>query len=207
MLFYKTIDTQTLELLKEIQKVDLFKNLRLVGGTALALQIGHRISVALDFFGVLETDTISILKALNKIGLVKTIHQTENIHIYTLNGIKIDIVNYPYPWLQEAITLDSLLLAAVPDIVAMKLAAITGRGSKKDFIDIYFLLKQYSLDELITFYNLKYHDGSVFLVLKSLAYFDDADLDVTPRMFKMISWEEVKNTISKTLKEYVNKTK
>jgi len=87
----------------------------------------------------------------------------------------------------------------------MKLAAITGRGSKKDFIDIYFLLKHYTFEELLLFYNQKYHDGSTFLVLRSLTYFEDADIELMPKMFENISWDAVKKTIAKTLKEYVFK--
>jgi len=205
MLHYKTIDTKTLELLKEIEKIDIFKNLRLVGGTALALQLGHRVSVDLDFFGLLKADKISILNALHSIGKVKTIQNTENIHIYTVNNLKIDLVNYPYPWLSAMLYQDNLRLADLPDIAAMKLAAITGRGSKKDFIDIYFLLKHYTLNQLLTFYNKKYDDGSIFLVLKSLVYFEDADADVMPNLFKKLAWETVKTSISKTLINFINK--
>lgn len=205
MLHYKTIDTKTLELLKEIEKIDIFKNLRLVGGTALALQLGHRVSVDLDFFGLLKADKISILNALHSIGKVKTIQNTENIHIYTVNNLKIDLVNYPYPWLSAMLYQDNLRLADLPDIAAMKLAAITGRGSKKDFIDIYFLLKHYTLNQLLTFYNKKYDDGSIFLVLKSLVYFEDADADVMPNLFKKLAWETVKTSISKKLINFINK--
>jgi len=98
MLHYNTINTKTRALLKAIQRVDLFKNLRLVGGTALALQIGHRLSVDLDLFGLIGSDKLSIVGALGKIGKVKTIQQTENINIYTVDNIKVDVVNYQYPW-------------------------------------------------------------------------------------------------------------
>jgi len=205
MLYYRTIDSKTLELLREIQKVEIFKKLRLVGGTSLALQLGHRVSVDLDFFGELTADKISILNALNKIGKVITINFTENINIYTINGIKVDIVNYSYPWLSSILKEDDLYLADVKDISAMKLAAITGRGTKKDFIDLYFILKQYSLNQLLEFYQQKYADGSVWMVLKSLAYFDDADDELTPKMFVDINWETIKKTISKALKDYINK--
>ncbi len=77
----------------------------------------------------------------------------------------------------------------------MKLNAITGRGSKKDFVDLYFLLKKFTLDEMIGFYNEKYFDGSEFLVKKSLAYFDDADKEQMPIMNTDIDWEEIKSTI------------
>ena len=203
MLQYKTIDSKTLELLKEIQGVKLFNNLRLVGGTSLALQIGHRISVDLDLFGEINSDRLSIIKELQKIGEVKTLHYTDNINILLVKGIKVDIVNYHYPWLDSEITIDNIKLASVKDIAAMKLAAITGRGTMKDFIDLYFLLKQFSLKQIIKFYEQKYLDGSVFLVLKSLAYFADADEDVMPKMFDEISWEEIKELISKELKNYV----
>ena len=86
----------------------------------------------------------------------------------------------------------------------MKLAAITGRGTKKDFIDLFFLLKYYSLKEILNFYKQKYHDGSEFLVLKSLSYFADADTDEALNMLKLANWEKVKSFIKKTLNDYLN---
>ena len=114
-----------------------------------------------------------------------------------------DIVNYPYPWLEDEITTDGLRLADSKDIVAMKLAAITGRGTRKDFIDLYFLLKQYSLREALSFYEEKYSDGSVFLVLKSLTYFDDANHDQSPLMLQQINWDIIKKTIVSAVEEFL----
>ena len=206
MLFYKSISSSTLELLKNIQKQDIFKNLRLVGGTSLALQIGHRTSIDIDLFGDLTNkDKLDINKVLSKLGDLKSLSSTNNINIYTLNDIKIDIVNYHYPWLKDELIIDQLRLASIEDISAMKLAAITGRGSKKDFIDLYFILQKYTLGKIIEFYQEKYTDGSVFLVLKSLSYFDDADMEIMPKMFDKISWEEIKSTIIIKLNEYLNK--
>ena len=91
------------------------------------------------------------------------------------------------------------------DIAAMKLSAISGRGSKKDFVDIYFLLKQFTLKELIEFYTQKYFDGSEYLVLKSLTYFNDADTDVDVNLIEDISWEEVKGKILDTVRDYVSR--
>ena len=79
----------------------------------------------------------------------------------------------------------------------MKLAAITGRGSKKDFIDLFFLLIEFTLKEMLEFYTMKYSDGSTFMVLKSLTYFDDADLEPNPFMLVPLEWEKVKATITK----------
>ena len=202
MLHYKTVNTKTLELLNKIQSVDIFKNLRLVGGTSLALQIGHRESIDLDFFGELNIDKFEILSALNNLGTVEIKQSTKNINIFNVNGIKVDIVNYPYPWLEKTHLEDNIKLAGKSDIAAMKLSAITGRGSKKDFIDLYFLLQEYTLMEMIKFYEQKYHDGSTFLVLRSLAYFDDADQEPIPKMLKIVDWHKVKGVITEKLKEY-----
>jgi len=202
MLHYETVNTKTLELLNKIQSVDIFRNLRLVGGTSLALQIGHRESIDLVFFGEVNIDKFEILSALNNLGTVEIKQSTKNINIFSVNEIKVDIVNYPYPWLEKTHLEDNIKLAGKSDIAAMKLSAITGRGSKKDFIDLYFLLQEYTLMEIIKFYEQKYHDGSTFLVLRSLVYFDDADQEPMPKMLKIVDWHRVKEVITEKLKEY-----
>jgi predicted nucleotidyltransferase component of viral defense system len=202
MLHYNTINSATLELLRQLQAIPAFSKLRLVGGTSLALQIGHRTSIDLDLFGYLDADEFVVTNALNKIGDVTILKRSENINIYIINGIKVDIVNYPYSWLLDTLVEDNLKLARIEDIAAMKLAAITNRGTKKDFIDLFFLLKQYSLAELLKFYNKKYADGTIFLVIRSLSYFDDADTEAMPNMSTPINWQEVKEHISHLLSSY-----
>lgn len=203
MLYYQTIDTQTLELLKSIQEVSIFSEMRLVGGTSLALQIGHRKSIDIDLFGTLKSDDLEISKELDKIGNVTRLKKSENINIYLINGIKVDIVNYHYKWLNEPFIFDELILAHKKDIAAMKLSAIIGRGTKKYFIDIFFLLQEYSLKQMLDFYSDKYHDGSVFIVLKSLTYFNDADENEEPIMLKNVNWIDIKDFILKKVEEYV----
>lgn len=203
MLHYSTIESETLGLLRKLQKTEGLNKMRLVGGTSLALQIGHRKSIDIDLFGTLELDEFAISDALKKIGKATILKKTPNIYIYQVDGIKVDLVNYPYPWLSEVLKEDNLKLAGTADIGAMKLSAITGRGTKKDFIDLYFLLEKYNLKELMTFYNKKYHDGSEFLVLKSLAYFEDADKDADPVMLRNIKWHEVKQFISEKTEAYI----
>ena len=182
MLQYQAVDSSTLELLNRLLSIDLFNDLRLVGGTSLALQIGHRKSIDLDLFGKLNVDTFEINSALAEIGEITILRDSKNIHVYLVNGVKVDIVNYSYPWLQDIVTTDGLRLAGYMDIAAMKLAAITGRGFKKDFIDLHFLLNQLNLKEMLNSYVDKFKDGSLFLVLKSLIYFDDAEEDELPDM-------------------------
>jgi hypothetical protein len=87
-------------------------------------------------------------------------------------------------------------MLSTKDIAAMKLNAIAGRGSKKDFIDLYFLLKEFSLEEILSFYEKKYQDGSVFMVQKSLTYFENADEQLNPKMLeKTFNWETCKQKI------------
>jgi len=204
MLYYQGIDVPALELLKKLFGIEIFSNLRLAGGTALALQIGHRKSIDIDLFGKLTADDFSITNQLIKIGTVTTLSKSTNIKVLLVNGIKVDLVNYPYPWLEKQEIYDSLRLAGKKDIAAMKLAAITGRGTKKDFTDLYFLLQEISLKEMLGLYLKKYYDGSEFLVLKSLSYFADADTDEKLLMLKQVSWEKIKNFIKIKVEEYVN---
>ncbi len=200
MLRADTVTQSTLELLKNIQQIPLFQELRLVGGTALALQLGHRISVDLDFFGNLETDTDIVLDELKSNGFEIIPHKiSKNIKIFTINDVKVDFVNYQYKWLDDAIIDESVTMAGLKDIAAMKLNAVSGRGTKKDFVDIYFLLKYFSLTEMMTLFEEKYHDGSSFLVTKSLNYFGDAEKDAMPKMLIPVDWEEIKTTIKKAV--------
>lgn len=201
MLHYETIEPDTLELLKKLLKTSAFQDLRLVGGTSLALQIGHRKSIDIDLFGSIQCDDLTIVTTLKKIGQLTILKQTENIKIFIVNDVKVDIVNYPYPWLDDALIEDGIRLASVKDIAAMKLSAITNRGSRKDFIDLSLMLKDYDLKKMLEFYQQKYDDSSVFLALKSLVYFDDAETEAMPNMLADLDWEKVKNSIKDALLE------
>ena len=94
-------------------------------------------------------------------------------------------------------------LAAINDIAAMKLAAITNRGTKKDFVDLFFLLKRYSLKELIDLYTDKYPDGQLFFVLKSLVYFEDAEEQPMPKMLADVEWSNVKKKITESVQSLI----
>jgi len=205
MLYYQAIDSETLELLKQLLSIEQFKDMRLVGGTSLALQIGHRKSIDLDLFGKLNADEYEVYEALNKIGKVKTIKKTRNINVFSIDGIKVDIVNYYYDWLEEVKVIDSLRISGISDIAAMKLSAITGRGTKKDFVDLYFLLNYFSIKDILGYYNKKYYDGSEFLVLKSMTYFVDAEMDEMPIMIKDVDWRMIKSKIIHVTEDYLRR--
>ncbi|WP_302426581.1 nucleotidyl transferase AbiEii/AbiGii toxin family protein [Leyella stercorea] len=196
MLSYCTVEPNTLELLKALMQEPDFSKMRLVGGTALALQYAHRKSIDLDFFGDLECEQEDTFAILSKYGKVETIKETKTIRIYAVNGIKVDFVHYScYPWIDAPVSEDGIRLASTKDIAAMKINAIEGRGTRKDFVDVYFLLKHYTLPELLDFYKDKYPDHSFFRALMSLTYFEDAEMQPMPKMLCNESWEDMKKTI------------
>lgn len=195
MLYYNTLQQSTLELLKNIQKIPIFKDCRLVGGTSLALQLGHRKSIDLDFFGSITASPLEIQSELSQTGNLQIIQESKFIFQYIIDNVKVDFVNYPYPWLSDAILEDDIILADKTDIAAMKLSAITNRGTKKDFIDLYELLNHFTLSQILDFYSKKYSNGIPFMTIKSLTYFEDAESDPMPFMMNSATWDKVKTKI------------
>jgi hypothetical protein len=195
MLQKQTVVPELMELLKKIMSEKLFSDFNLVGGTSLALQMGHRNSIDIDLFGNSEINSDLFIEKLSEFGEVKVAQSTKNILITKINDVKVDFVNYKYPLLSECLFLENIRMLSTKDIAAMKLNAIAGRGSKKDFVDLYFLLNEYSLEEIVSFYEKKYHDGSIFMVQKSLTYFEDADYQLQPQMFVDFNWETCKQKI------------
>ncbi len=203
MLQLRSVAPHTLELLRGIQRLPCAKGTRLVGGTALALQYGHRQSVDLDFFGTLPEDIDAMEDELRSVGQLSILKSTKTIRLYQINGIKVDFVDYSrYPWIREAVNDNGLVLASAEDIAAMKVNAAEGRGTKKDFMDIYELLRHFSLREILSFYKAKYPEHSIFRALISLSYFDDADHQMPPVTFSLPDWETIKQEIQKVVNLY-----
>jgi predicted nucleotidyltransferase component of viral defense system len=206
MLHIETVEPSTLELLVALQGLNSLKDTRLVGGTALSLQYGHRVSVDLDLFAHdSAADFLTIIREIKSKGFRMEIRkQSPNILISMIEDIKVDLVNYPYPWIDKEIKEEDIVLATDKDIAAMKISAITNRGTKKDFIDLYYLLKNYTLEQIISFYTTKYSDGSVFMALKSLTYFDDAESDISPRVLDTdYDWKQIKTVLTNQVKKLV----
>lgn len=202
MLSYETIEPRTLDLLKVLMQEPAFADMRLVGGTALALQYGHRQSIDLDFFGDFRCEQEETQEILSKYGKVEVLKETQRIRIYSVDGIKVDFVYYScYPWLAEVVLEDGIRLASTNDIAAMKINAIEGRGTRKDFVDIYFLLQHYSLKEILEFYKAKYPNYSDFRALMSLTYFEDAEVQPMPKMFDSTTWSDMQNVIISKVRE------
>jgi predicted nucleotidyltransferase component of viral defense system len=197
MLQTQTVVPELMELLRKLMKVEEFSNFYLVGGTSLSLQIGHRNSIDIDLFGNQNIDSDLFISILNDFGKTEVSKSSKNILITDVSGIKVDFVNYHYKLLDEPIEIEGIRMVSKKDIAAMKLNAIAGRGSKKDFIDLYYLLDEFSLKEMVDFYSQKYFDGSEFMVVKSLSYFEEANEQPQPQMMKSsFNWETCKQKIS-----------
>ena len=197
MLHLETIEPGTLALLRRIQSHPAFAETRLVGGTALALQLGHRISVDLDIFGKWNYAE-GLDAALSTAGRVVRESGTQNgkMAFYYIDDVKVDCVSYEmYRWLDLAIEEEGVRLAAVRDIAAMKINAVTNRGTRKDFVDVARLLEDHSLDDIFGWYRMKYPDANPALAMRSLSYFVDAETMPMPRMLVPFDWEAAKDRI------------
>ena len=203
MLHHQTIHPDTLELLRKLSLLPELSQMRLVGGTALALQYGHRQSIDLDFFGEMTNAPDEIINKMSEFGDCVVLNNQKSILQLVVSGVKVDVIDYSlYKWIDSPVCENGLKLASVQDIAAMKINAIEGRGSRKDFIDVYMLLKKYSLDEILGFYKQKYPNYSIFRALLSLTFFEDAERESMPIMLIDDSWEQMKKNILSVVEEY-----
>lgn len=205
MLHLETIKPSTLGLLKSLMNDAYLKEFNLVGGTALALHLGHRISEDLDMFTSKPFELVTLKDYIQKKYSADVYAETSIGLRCFIKDVKTDFLNYPYPPLSEAITIDGLRMLQVPDIASMKLSAINSRGAKRDFYDLYFLLHQYTLQELVKFFMAKYKMSDPFSLIRSLTYFGDAEKDPNPILLtnKKLTWPQVKKFILKKVNEYV----
>jgi predicted nucleotidyltransferase component of viral defense system len=203
MLQLQTVKPNTLELLKSLMQKEYLNSFVLVGGTALALQMGNRESIDLDLFSTADFSSNEILSSLLNDYQIVVNNQLKHTLISTINQVKVDFIKFHYPFIKPFVTIENIRMASIEDIAAMKLDAITGRGSKKDFYDLFFLLQHYSIDDLFSFYSEKYPHQTTFHVIRSLSYFEDAEIQPNPIVFdKNITWEIVKQKIISTIQGF-----
>jgi len=167
----------------------------------LALQLGHRVSIDLDLFTVSDFDQDELLASLKKDFEVEVRVTSPSIFITQINAVKVDFVRFRYEFLFP-ITVEGVRMLDILDVAPMKLDAITKRGSKKDFYDLYFLLQKMSLQEILDLYLAKFKHSTLFHVIKSIAYFEDAEEQSDPTVFdRSVTWETVKDTLEKQVKQ------
>ncbi len=205
MLQTQSVYPATLALLKKLMSFAPLADFNLVGGTALALQFGHRISVDLDFFteNAFDVDDLK-RKIIDEFGEEHIIWQLEKEYtlLLTINGIKVDILHYPYPLIDAVLVEDNIRMLSPKDISAMKLSAVSKRGAKKDFFDIYELLRHYSLVDMFSYYEEKFKNTALSFIARSLLYFDDAEIQEDPIMVKDYDWIQVKKEITRQVSRY-----
>ena len=201
MLQTRTVAPFTLGLLKKLMSLPHLEQFFLVGGTALALKMGHRESIDLDLFTTQDFDKDDLLMLLREDFDVQVDVVSPSIFITRINDVKVDFVRFRYKMLYPIDDTEGVRMADIRDIAAMKLDAVTKRGSKKDFYDIYFLLQEMTLQELLQLHFEKFQHSTQFHVIKSLNYFEDADPHDDPLVFdKNITWQLVKATLVNEVK-------
>lgn len=202
MLHEEAVDTVLLDLARQLTVKPSMGSFALAGGTALALQLGHRMSVDLDFFSREDFDFRAIRSDLESWEGGRVLRAEDGTVTAEISGAKIDILRHRYPVIEEIIERDGLRLLALPDIAAMKLLAISSRGSKKDFFDIHALLEEFSMAQLLDFFAAKYPKMETFQVIMSLTYFQDAEGEPDPRSLRKDSWGEVKKRVCEAVARY-----
>lgn len=201
----KAITKNTQSVLDKLKESGIVKDFYLAGGTALALQFGHRESIDLDWFTEKDFDLGKLKSQLADVGTLEVVSEAPGTLHGILDGVKITFLFYNYSPLFPFIAFENATLADERDIAAMKIDAISSRGSKKDFIDLYFLLKKYTLEEIIGFFEKRYANirYNKMHILKSLVYFEDAQNEASPVMLQATDWEEIKKVIQKEVNRLV----
>lgn len=194
-MFEDTLDKGAKENLAVLGRAGILSDAYLGGGTAAALQLGHRISVDFDFFTAKEFVPKVFSAELAKSGSFDEEQADKGTVIGKFEGIKFSIFIYKYPLIFPPLKYLSLDIADIRDIAAMKIDAVATRGAKRDFVDLYFMCKSgYKLAGLLDFYDKKYGmlASNLIHIQKSLVFFNDAEPDEMPVMLKEVKWEEIK---------------
>lgn len=199
-MFAKTLSGKAQKSLALLGKNILPSGTYMAGGSALALYFGHRLSIDFDFFTPVSFSADKVIEKLKEQGDFITQTAISDTLLGSFNGIKFNLFYYQYPLLFSPHKFLGVKIADSKDIGAMKIAAVTDRGTKKDFIDLFFLSKNgASLEECFSFYDKKYKSlgNNIYSIITSLSYFVDAENSEMPKMIDKISWKDVKTFFEK----------
>ena len=205
MLQEQTIKASTLELLKRLMSDSVLKDFYLVGGTALALQIGHRISIDLDLFSTAAFDNVQMREYLESEYGFRADYMAANTLKGSISDVKIDCIMHKYKWL-DTFEDNGIRLAGLKDICAMKLNSIAGNGTRiKDFIDLAYLSEYYSLRQMLDFFQEKYNANTV-MVLKAVTFFDEINYIEPLKLCngKKLNWKKIEKRLLE-MSKYMDK--
>ncbi|MBI3069773.1 MAG: nucleotidyl transferase AbiEii/AbiGii toxin family protein [Candidatus Levybacteria bacterium] len=193
---------QTRKLLSQINSQSLPRGFFLAGGTAVALHLGHRRSADLDFFTPTEFVETQWAEKLKKDFGFKLLKRDWQTLIGYVGKVKISLFSYGYKKIASPKFYNQVPVASLPDLAAIKLDTIIGRGTKRDLIDIYFLAQKFTLKKLLAFYQKKYDnlEEREIMIKKALVFFDDADKDEEPDMIVSLDWAKTKKWFTDEVK-------
>jgi len=197
-MFWKVLDERRNTLLKKIVKNMPVNNSYLAGGTAIALQLGHRISYDFDWLAPETFEPEKVSRELKSIGTFKNVSTSRGTFHGTLNEVRITWLHYPNPLIKPLVEppeLPGLKMAPLEDLALMKIVSISSRGAKRDFLDLYQICRsELNIKELIKQLPQKYPHSEINLYhqVKSLVYFEDAEYEPTPDCITNLSWPETK---------------
>lgn len=197
-MYWNIFDKDRYKLLKRISEMVHLEDYYMVGGTALSLQLGLRESYDFDFCVKREFNNEILLNELKKIGNVEVMQNQKGTCDILLNNVQVSFFYYPNKILKDFVISDEikkLKIASILDIAIMKIVAIGGRGAKKDFFDLYNIIKKcnISVDEIVKGLIQKYgKDVNYVNIIMGLSYFEDAEDEILPKSFVDFNWEEIK---------------
>lgn len=186
------------DLLAEIGQMPFAGRFYLAGGSALALRLGHRVSVDLDFFSdvdeVGDESRAEIVAAFKQRRATEVLENVSGNLLMEVEGTPVGFFSYGYPLLEPPAEVLGVRVAGLLDVGMMKLDALISRGARKDFYDLYFIARQIPLEEMLHQGPIKYpyaHDYEM-MALTSLTYFENADQQMAIESFPLTDWETVK---------------
>lgn len=174
----------------------------LAGGAALALHLGHRQSVDLDWFTPRTLRTDELAEDVRRLGTPVTIQQnTEGTFLGAVAGVKVSVFRYRFPLLNAPVSIDGCNVASIADLAAMKLLAVSQRAAKRDYVDVYAMLdsRRVTLPQMLEAFKAKYPTGDVQAALRALAYHKDVDREPMPVMRAALTWAQVKAGLTKAI--------
>lgn len=207
-LYWNTVTPAMRQVLAGFSKSALAGDFYLAGGTALALQMGHRLSVDLDFFSPMHSDIPALLeplrKALDPFSAVLADSSWGNLD-FLANGVRLGFYGYGYELVAPSGEAEGIALASLPDIGLMKLDALLGRASRKDFHDLYAICQRTSLHELLTLAPRKYPAVRDFAAqaARHMVYFERAEQETPVPLLEDVPWETVKAWFRQQAKDIV----
>lgn len=194
----KVLGPDAWRLVRRLVSEGILSGWTLAGGTGLALQIGHRYSDDLDFFRFGNFEVPDLIRNLSRIGSTSVQSRDEGTLHSVVERVRLSFMRAEAPLLFDGIPYRGIEIADPQDIAVMKIVAIGGRGSRKDFVDLYFYLRGggslKNVFELLhrRFTNVDYNE---YHLLKSLVFFGDAEAEPMPRLLREVGWDDVKKTI------------